>query len=384
MTTTTACWVDPAFARVREVFESHFTDDSPYREVGAGLSVYAEGRLVVNLWGGVADEASGRAFAADTLVHVFSTTKSLPAMAVAQLVDEGCLDYDEPLARHWPEFAANGKASVTLAHVLSHQSGVNAFELPTSVEELCDWELVTTRLAAQAPFCAPGEQTAYHAFTLGWLAMEVVRRVTGLMPRDYVAQRIAGPLQADIGIGVAEADWPRVASLVPPPPPPSGAMPSSIHPQGAKAVSNPLLAPRHTATPTWRRAQVPAVNAYSTADGIARVFAAMAQRGSFNGCTLLSAAAVERLRAPLSTRPCLMQGPIRWGGGVILSDGGQFGPLDTTFGNCGFGGSMGFANSEVGVAVGYTPNRLYPGGLRDPRGMALAAAVFECVSRAGA
>ncbi len=377
-------WVDPAFARVREAFEANFAEASPYREAGAGLSVYVGGRRVVHLWGGVADAATGRAFAPDTLVHVFSTTKALPAIAVAKLVDEGRLAYDEPLARHWPEFAAHGKEDVTLAHVLSHQSGVNAFDSPTTVDELCDWNLSTTRLASQAPFCAPGEQTAYHAFTLGYLAMEVVRRATGLDAHEFVHQHIAAPLQADVAIGAPEADWPRIATLVPPPPPPPGAKPPPIHPQGAKAVSNPLLVPGHTATPTWRRAQVPAVNGHATADGIARFFGALAQGGSLEGRELMSVAAVQRLRTPLSTRPCLMQGPIRWGAGVLLSDGGQFGPLDSTFGNCGFGGSMGFANPELGVAVGYTPNRLYPGGLRDPRGMALAAAVFECVSRAGA
>lgn len=372
--------VDPAFAQVREVFAANFSQESAFPEVGAGFCVYAGGKEVVDLWGGVADQATGRPWTNNTLVHVFSTSKAFSAIAVAQLVDAGKLSYTDRVAQHWPEFAAAGKESVTIGHVLSHQSGLNAFDAPTSTEDLADWDLIVGRLAQQAPFCKPGEETAYHAITLGYLAMEIVRRVTGLMPRDYVGQRIAAPLGADLYVGALEADWGRVASLIPPPPPPANRPP--MHPQAMKAIANPMITPPLTATSAWRLAQIPAVNGHVSAKGIARLWAAIAH-GSLEGAQLLSAAAIEGLRAPLSTRPDLMMGPGAWGAGVLINRGGLFGPRERTFGNCGFGGSFGFADPELDVAAGYTPNRLFPSVLQDPRAMALANAVIACAGKAG-
>lgn len=374
--------VDPAFALVREVFAANFAEDAKFQEVGASLCVYAGGQQVVDLWGGTADTASGRAWTADTLVHVFSTTKALPSVAVAQLVDQGRLRYDARVAEYWPEFAAAGKEDVTIAHLLSHQSGVNAFETPMTLEDLGDWQACVAKLAAQAPFCRPGEETAYHALTFGYLVMEVVRRATGLMPREYVRTYIAGPLKADISIGADPADWPRVATLVPPPPPPANR--PAMNPQAAKAVTNPMIPPPATASPFWRSAEIPAVNGHVSARGIARLWAAIAHGGTLDGVTLLSRAAVEGLSTPLSTRPDLMMGAGSWGAGVLINRGGLFGPLPDSFGNCGFGGSFGFANVGLDVAAGYTPNRLFPSVLQDPRAVAINEAIIACAGRAGA
>jgi CubicO group peptidase (beta-lactamase class C family) len=371
---------DPAFIKVREAFEANFSDDSTFQEVGAAVSVYANGRQVVDLWGGTADQESGRAFDADTLVHVFSTSKGLPAIAIAQMFDQGQLNYHDPVAKYWPEFAQAGKEGITIAHIMSHQSGVNAFEEPIGMDEFGDWEAVVARLAAQAPAWTPGKETSYHAVTYGHLAMEVVRRITGLLPRDYVQQHIAGPVGADVHVGVEEGDWPRVASLVPPPPPPGR---PDMNPIAVKALMNPMIVPPMTAMPPWRLAQIPAVNAHVSARGLAKIWNAIAQTGNDDTTQLLSPKAVSAMVEPLSTRPDLLMGPLNWGAGVLLNNSeGLLGPDSGTVGSIGFGGSFAMANVELGVAAGYTPNRLFPNLLQDPRAMPLRAAIIESAQQA--
>ena len=214
---------DPAFARVREVFEAHFQPDATLQEVGAAVAVCAGRRCVVDLWGGVRSTETKEAWTPDTLVNVWSTTKGVMAIAVAQLVAAGKLDYAAPVARYWPEFAAAGKDGVTVEQVMSHQAGLNGFAEPTTVEDFGDWETVTARLAVQAPLWPPGEKNSYHAMTYGFLAGEIARRASGLMPRELIAQTVAGPINADFQIGVAEADWTRTAPLIPPPRSPADA-----------------------------------------------------------------------------------------------------------------------------------------------------------------
>ncbi len=380
--TATSGNVDSAFARVREVFEANFAADSAWPEVGAAYSVYVAGKEVVSIWGGLADKESGRAWEADTRANVFSTGKALPALAIAQLVGSGRVAYDDPVSKYWPEFAANGKEAVTIAHIMSHRSGVNAFEAPITIEDLSDWEGAVARLAGQAPIHAPGEKTAYHAITYGHLAMEIVRRVTGLMPRAYVAQHLSGPLGAEFAVGADQAVWGKIATLVPPPPPPADRpMPD---PLAARAIMNPMIAPPLTATPAWRNADIPGANAHGSARGIARVWGAVANGGEIDGVRILGQDAIVGMSTLVSDAPCMLMGPMNWAQGVIRNRGGLFGPRDGTFGNCGFGGSQGFADSDLKIAAAYVPNRMFPNLLQDPRAMALANAVFECAGRAGA
>lgn len=374
-------YVDPAFARVKEVFHSNFEEGSAYPEIGAAFAAYAGGRQVINIWGGVADPASGRKWTEDTLVHVFSTTKGLLSVGAAMLADQGRLSYDDPIAHYWPEFAAGGKQDITVAHVLSHQAGLNGFDEETTVEDLGDWNKIVARLAKQEPYWTPGTQTSYHATTFGYLIGEVIRRITGQMPRQFVTEVVAKPLGLDVSIGVPEKDWGRVATLTPPAPPPGG--PPKRDPIAARALTNPMTSPAQTGTPFWRTAQIPAINGHVTAQSMARLWGTVANGGQIDGVRLLSSGAIDSMRKPLSTRPDLMMGPGSWGAGVLINRGGLFGPNPKAFGNCGFGGSTGFADAEAGIGASYTPNRLFPSVLQDPRGMALANALAECAGRAG-
>ncbi|HRP09442.1 MAG TPA: serine hydrolase domain-containing protein [Terricaulis sp.] len=367
---------DPAFARVREVFEAHFQPDATLQEVGAAVAVCAGRRCVVDLWGGVRSTETKEAWTPDTLVNVWSTTKGIMAIAVAQLVAAGKLDYAAPVARYWPEFAAAGKDGVTVEQVMSHQAGLNGFAEPTTVEDFGDWETVTARLAVQAPLWPPGEKNSYHAMTYGFLAGEIARRASGLMPRELIAQTVAGPINADFQIGVAEADWTRTAPLIPPPRSPADAPTLEFDPLAAACAVNPQLKGSDANRPEWRRAQIPAGNGHATARALATIYGEL-------GGALLSPAGVEAMTAVRTTRDDLLLGPGAWAAGMMINRAGLFGPGPRAYGHCGWGGSYGYADPDLKIAVGYTPNRMNTSVLQDPRGMALAAAVAECAGRAG-
>ena len=183
--------VAKGFERVRDQFAANFERPEPYRDVGASVAVYRRGKRVVDLWGGWRDKEHQRPWKRDTLVNVYSTTKGIVATALAMAVDAGKLRYEDRVAKYWPEFAAAGKADVTVAQLISHQAGLPGFVAPTTVEDLYDWTSCCAKLAAQAPAWAPGTQTSYHAGTYGYLAGEVLRRATGESVQIMIAESCA-------------------------------------------------------------------------------------------------------------------------------------------------------------------------------------------------
>jgi CubicO group peptidase (beta-lactamase class C family) len=194
--------VAPGFERVGEAFHAAQADDSG----GAQLCVYQQGGIVVDLW-------AGRDYGPDTLAVLMSCTKAVVALCVHRLAEQGRLDVEAPIARHWPEFAAAGKADVTLAHVLSHSAGLPGFDpaAGVDVDAMLDFERCASALAAQAPLWRPGGAFAYHAITYGYLVGEVVRRATGQSIGAWFDAEIARPLGLDLWIGLPEVQEGRVA-----------------------------------------------------------------------------------------------------------------------------------------------------------------------------
>jgi CubicO group peptidase (beta-lactamase class C family) len=370
--------VAPGFEAVREAFVANFHAADPYREVGASLCVYHQGQQVVDLWGGWRDAARRRPWTADTLANVWSTTKGVTAIALATLVDQGLIDYAAPVARYWPEFAQAGKGEITVAQLLSHQAGLPGFELPMPLADFYDWEIAASRLAAQAPMWPPGTKNSYHAMTYGFLAGELIRRVSGLSVHDYLERQVAGPLGADIHIGLAESEEHRVAPLIAPlvEAPFDPAMP----PEAIAAVTNPNMEPTLPNDRAWRAAQIPAGNGQATARGLARLYGAVAHGGALDGVRLMGADTIARMTTVQTTRVDLLLGlaPF-WSMGLIVNDAGVYGPLASTFGHSGWGGSFGCANTGADVAIGYVMNQMGPGLNGDPRATALCEAVFAAL-----
>ncbi|MDT7798520.1 MAG: hypothetical protein QOI78_1953 [Actinomycetota bacterium] len=187
---------DPRFDDVRAALEKNVASGD---ELGASLVIDLDGEVVADLWGGFRDQARTVAWDEHTITNVWSTTKTVTSLAALMLVDRGDLDVHAPVAKYWPEFAANGKENVEVRHLLSHTSGVSGLDQPAVVEDLYDRETSTARMAAQAPWWAPGTASGYHAANFGHLVGEVVRRVSGKPLKAFVAEEIAGPLARTSG-----------------------------------------------------------------------------------------------------------------------------------------------------------------------------------------
>ena len=222
------------FDPLRELFAAKLESGE---DLGASLAVNIDGEMVVDLWGGWADEARTVPWTENTITNVFSTTKTMTALAALVLVDRGELDLDANVAAYWPEFAARGKAGIKVRHLLSHTSGVSGWDQPVTIDDLYDWDKSTALLAAQAPWWEPGTASGYHALNYGHLIGEVIRRITGQRLGEFFAAQIAGPLGADFHIGLPPSEFHRVANVVPPPIP----------------ADAPRRSTRRSSTPTaWR------------------------------------------------------------------------------------------------------------------------------------
>ncbi|MEV0011943.1 serine hydrolase domain-containing protein [Streptomyces sp. NPDC047973] len=372
---------DDRFAAVRAAFEANFAERD---ELGAAVTVLLDGTPVVDLWGGWADGARTRPWERDTVVNVWSTTKGPTALCAHILADRGQLDLDAPVASYWPEFAAEGKESVRVRDLLSHRSGVAGLRDPHTLAELYDWEVTTARLAATAPWWEPGTRSGYHAISYGFLVGEVVRRITGLLPGEFLRQEVTGPLGIDFTVGLPERDAERVAELVQPKSVAreQAALFALMEPVAVASLLNPGTGIAAANTPGWRAAEIPAANGHGTARAVASLYGILAGRGTLDGRRILSPEAAERVRE--GQGPCrdLVLGAgftheTELGLGLWLSGpNASYGPNPRAVGHDGAGGSCGLADPEAGVSIGYVMNRMGPHIADDPRKMALVDAVY--------
>lgn len=366
----------PAFIPVRDALWRQLARTGG----GAAVSVFYQGECVVDVWGGVRDE-TGRAWERDTLSVSFSTTKGVASTALHMLVDRGLVDYDAPVARYWPEFAQAGKADITVRQLMSHQAGLYGLSgLASHAEELLDWDLMVSRLAAAAPAHRPGSHSAYHALTYGFLVGEIVRRVSGQPLSEFIRTEIAEPLELDgLFIGAPEAALERAARLMRLPGGERAAvsqrLPAEVRRQrradqsrrrervawllerGLRAVGVPadLTQARRAfitpgigrldfSDPRVLRASIPAANGLFTARSLAKLYAALAGGGELGGVRLLSRGTLERateVQTSGSDRVVLF--PMRWRLGYHLVGTSQ-GVPKRAFGHFGFGGSGAWAD----------------------------------------
>ena len=380
--------VDSAFAAVRDAFEENFAHRG---ELGAAVAVIAGGRTVVDLWGGIADRASGKPWREDTLAFLFSATKGATAMCAHLLAARGMLDLDAPVARYWPEFAAAGKENVRVRMLLDHRAGLAAIEKRLPREALFQPQLLAGALEEQRPLWPPGTAHGYHALTFGWLVGEVVRRVSGRSLGRFFRDEIAEPLGLDFWIGLPEEHEPRVAALRMPPPAAGASeaqramrIPATLT---AKAFTNPpgLLRASELNSRAVHAAEIPAANGIATARALAGMYAALADRGElFDRDQVRAMSAVESEGDDL-----VLLILTRFSAGFMKSvdnraagarrDSVRMGPNDAAFGHVGAGGSIGFVDPDAGIAFAYVMNQLGPGVMLNERGQSLIDAVYECV-----
>ena len=373
-------------------------------EVGSAVSIYVDGKQVVDLWGGWADEARTRPWQADTLVNTFSTTKGMTTVCAHRLVERGLLDIDERVATYWPEFAQAGKQDITVRHLLTHQAGLPAIQSDLGDKNL-DWSAVTEALAAQAPAWEPGTQAMYHAVTFGYLVGEVVRRIDGRSLGTYFREEVAEPLAADFHIGFGPEFDDRCAEVITPKPAADGTMSPMAARTGGMA--------RGANTRRWRSAEVPAANGHGSARGVARVYAALGHGGELDGVQVLrpetiqaaivrqqprskvgsgdGAESPEPASPPVATQVAARGAAGLTGlpfalGFMVIGDflkmaagGSADAPGAALFGHPGAGGSIGAADPVKKIGFGYVMNQMQAGIAGGAHGFALIRATYDCL-----
>jgi CubicO group peptidase (beta-lactamase class C family) len=352
---------DPRFANVIRIFAGLFPGP---RFGGGALVVYIDGKPVVDVWTGWSDRAGEKPWTANTGAMVFSATKGISATVVHRLVDRGLLDYDTPVAEYWPEFGANGKADITVRDVLRHRSGLSHLK-GVSREDLLDHRLMEQRLAEASPDHLLG-RGAYHALTYGWLVSGVCRAVTGMGMRELFREEIARPLNTDgLHLGRPPADSPtKVAQILAPQfarPTPvfdflapkvaglpiSGAIGSMYFPGVKSLVQGDI---------PFLDGEVPAANGVVTGRGLAKMYAAIANRGVIDGQEFLSPEIADGLIGTPKVRPdmnLVVPMPFHLGYHESPVPG-----LLKGFGHIGLGGTIGWADPDTGSAFAFVHNRL--------------------------
>ena len=406
MTDSIGGWTAPGFVGVRDAFAANFAAG---REVGAAFAAYHRGELVADLWGGVADPETERAWAEDTMAVVYSSTKGATATCAHVLAEAGRLDVDAPVAECWPEFAQAGKEAITLADLLSHQAGLAWVDEELTLEQVLAWEPLVDALARQAPLWEPRSAHGYHAVTYGNLVGEVVRRIDGRSLGTFFAEEIARPLELDFHIGLPEALEPRVATLVgnlgglgggdaaapgPDVDPealaalaelvgPSSMLGKALGVNGAFTRTGEIPAPGGNVfnSRAVHAAELPAANGITDARSLARMYSACL--GDVDGVRLLSEARMRDAATQRTVGPdiVILNLDLQFGLGyfvpsTLLQLGGP-----GCFGHAGAGGSLGWADPAAGVACGYVMNRMDLGLAGDLRSYSLVEA---CYAAAGA
>lgn len=379
---------DERFAALRDAFAANFRE---LDEVGAGLCVQIGGVRVVDLWGGHRDAARTQPWTEHTLVNAYSVGKGVVAMLVLALIERGEIALDRPVATIWPEFAASGKDRIGVRTLLAHGAGLPAVRERLPDDALYDWGRMCAALAGQAPYWEPGSAHGYHVNTYGFLAGELVRRVTRIGVGEALAQIVTGPAGADFHYGLAPRDHARVAEVVTSLPvlreeaqwalafPPTGdaehdrmVWHAYFNPTGISGMGTVNL-------PAWRSAAIPSTNGHGTARGVATLYAAFLRGGPPGVRWAGDGLRAEATAIQADGDDRVTRRASRFGLGFQLAAPSRpIGASPRAFGHFGYGGSLGFADPDAGLAFGYLMNR--PGERwNNPRTERLIDALYGCL-----
>lgn len=376
---------DPAFKDVADAFAANFADRG---EVGASLCLSVDGKTVLDLWGGTAAPATKAPWQRDNIVPVYSCTKAATALCAHLLVDRGQLDLDAAVATYWPEFAAGGKADVTVRMLLNHSAGLPALRTKVPAGGFTDFDETAALLAAEEPFWKPGTKIGYHMVSFGWLVGEVVKRVSGKSLGTFFRDEIACPLGLDFWIGLPATEEKRLAQAIPFVPQP-GTLPSEFvttlmsDPNSIQFLSFFNTGGFDMNQRAYRAAEIGGAGGVANARGLAGMFAPLTTKSGY-----LSNERINAMRQPsmVTDRDETLLIPTRFGEGFMLSmpnpgqpAGGAVRLGDGAFGHVGMGGSIAFADPDAGLAMGYAMNKLGGGILLNERGQSLVDAAYATV-----
>ena len=382
-------WLDE-WQKVVDAFADNFNEG----EQGAGVALYHAGKCVVNIWAGERSNRlaniSHQAWDENTMVNIFSAGKGFVALCILQLVAQGRLDLDTPVAHYWPEFAQGNKAAITVRDVLCHRSGLSAFHQHIADQNIFDWAAMTTAAASEISWWEPGTGQGYSPFMYGWILGELVRRVSGYASfNDYFQAQVASPLNVSCYFGVCDSALDLIVDTGPlkrniAATESNGADSVALgklmkaDPRGVtnRAFCNPISLMTATNTRAWRQAQIPAANAHANAQAIAAIYGALANN-QLLPAAILSLCSQEQT----FSKDQVLGIPLRFSCGFMLSQTDRpdcrYGRGARAFGHPGAGGSIGFADPDYQLGFGYVTSRMGQNILIDERAVKIIDAAYS-------
>ena len=370
---------ETSFTPVAQAFEKNFEEG----DLGACCAVFVDGEIVVDLWGGIADPEKETLWGKDTIVNVWSTTKTMAAICTLMLFDRGLIELDSPVCKYWKDFEQNGKEKVLVSHLLSHSAGLPGFDAPITEDQLFDWEYTCKRLAGQAPRWEPGTTSGYHPMTQGWLLGELLRQVDGRTLGTFFKDEVASKIGADFHIGLPDEHFNRVASLdTESVDGPVVLTDQAPHPFVERVEKHGRMGAKLANTDRWRRAEFPAANGHGNARSVALVHSLIAQNGSSDSFKLLSAEAVDTIfEIQTDGTDHILGVPIRHGMGFGLrSDLMPISPNEKACFWGGWGGSLSVIDVDASMSFAYVMNRMAPSLQHDMRAGRLLMATPAAIS----
>lgn len=371
------------FEAVRDAFVTNFDEGL---EVGAAAAVTVDGEFVVDIWGGDADPR-GTPWAEDSIINVYSTTKTMAATCMLALADRDELDVDAPVAQYWPEFAQNGKEGVLVKHVMSHTAGLPGFVPPVAAAELYDVDKIAAQLAGQELWWEPGTKSGYHAITQGNLEGEILYRITGRRMADWFQTEIADPLGAEFWMSLPESEDRRVAELLPPEIIPSETLEINGVEVGfdsiaGRTLTSALLDASEPKTREWRAAEIPAAGGIGSARGIARIHSMLACGGEVDGVRIMSEQGARRgLEQQIDNVDEVLLLRLRHGLGFARElEGWVTSPNENHMFWGGWGGSVAIVDFDARTSIAYVMNRMDAQLTGDPRGSRIVEATYASLA----
>ncbi|MAK61212.1 MAG: esterase [Ponticaulis sp.] len=375
-------YVAPGFEPIRDAFESNFDEDL---ELGAGFTMIRDGEIVVNLVGGWTDRRKSSPWQMDTLVPVYSTSKAISALVVARVISEAeGVGYDTLVTDIWPEFGAHGKDKLTISDVMSHQGGLSGFKHEIDPAIWLDPAKTAAALADAEPLWSPvpDGSSGYHPSTWGYIAWEIVMRLTGKTLGTVLADEFTHTGQAhafdkiDFWIGTPASEHHRIADIQRPRELPKLGEMNDVK----KTAFLTKWAGPDRGGPEWRETEIPSANGHGTAEAVARLYAAYATGGTLGDVEIADAETwADFLKIRASGQDRVLPFEVSFASGPMKNTLGFYGRNSASFGHSGWGGSAAFGDPDAGISCAYVMNRQSSHLLGDPRPTRLFNAVYDCL-----
>jgi CubicO group peptidase (beta-lactamase class C family) len=369
--------------RLKPLFDENF---EKFDDLGAAVSVWQNGRPLIDLYGGFCDTRREKPWATDTLVLVWSATKAIGSACLLHLLQQNKIELDRCVVEFWPEFGQSGKDSITLAQLLSHQAGLCALDQRVDV---LDYHGVIQAIEAQLPLWPPGTAHGYHGRTFGFLLDELARRITGKTLPDYWQDNFARPLELDFWIGLPKTQNMRVAMIYAAkggkPPEPKQFYSDLVTPGtlARKAFTSPhgLNVISKMNDPQIRAHPIVSFGGIGSASALAKFYSMLANGGKLDGQSFFSGKTMALMTRTLSDgMDRVLQIPTAFSAGFMKDsrDSGRriFGPSATSFGHPGAGGSHVFADPENQIAFAYVMNQMEQSVLPNEKSSRLVDAIY--------